>query len=142
MPTIDDFMKFEFKVAKIVEAADHPNADKLVVLKIDVGETEEIGGANDQSPEQDPSQETEGAIHESPIQDQTPQPKLKQIVAGIKKSYKAEDLVGKQIVVVNNLEPAVLRGVESNGMLLAASDDDGICIVSPERPMKPGSRVK
>jgi methionyl-tRNA synthetase len=67
----------------------------------------------------------------------------RQIVAGIGKFYTPEQLVGKSIVVVVNLEPAKLMGVESNGMLLAASDDTGkIVIVSPEQEIKVGSRVK
>ena len=68
--------------------------------------------------------------------------KTKQIVAGIKSSYGREDLIGRQVVVVDNLEPAVLRGVESQGMLLAASDENGIAIVSPAREVQPGSIVK
>jgi len=68
--------------------------------------------------------------------------KTKQLVAGIKSSYKKEELVGKQVIVVDNLEPAILRGVESQGMLLAASDEAGISIILPERKMKLGSIVK
>jgi len=68
--------------------------------------------------------------------------RTKQIVAGIKKSYQKEDLIGKQVVVIDNLDPAVLRGVESQGMLLAASDEEGIVIVSPQRKVKLGSIVK
>ncbi len=68
--------------------------------------------------------------------------KTKQIVAGIKSSYSKEELVGKQVIVVENLEPAILRGVESQGMLLAASDETGIFIISPERKVKLGSIVK
>jgi len=68
--------------------------------------------------------------------------KTKQIVAGIKGSYSKEDLVGKQVVLVDNLEPAMLRGVESQGMLLAGQDEAGIVIVSPERKMITGSIVK
>lgn len=135
MPTIDDFMKFEFKVAKIVEVEDHPNADRLYVIKIDTGMTAEQNIAPENKDANDPVE----APHATP---QQPEPILKQVVAGIKKSYKKEDLIGKYVVVVDNLEPAVLRGVESQGMLLAASDDEGISIVSPERPVKPGSRVK
>ncbi len=106
MATIEDFKKLELKIAQIKEVNDHPNADKLYIITIDLGD------------------------------------KTKQIVAGIKMSYKKEDLVGKQVVVVDNLEPAVLRGVESQGMLLAASDKSGITIVSPERKMDLGSIVK
>ncbi len=64
------------------------------------------------------------------------------MVAGIKSSYQKEELLGKQVIVVDNLEAAVLRGVESQGMLLAASDETGIAIISPERKIKPGSIIK
>lgn len=65
------------------------------------------------------------------------------VVAGIGKAYTPEELVGKSIVVVANLEPAKLMGVESQGMLLAASDDEGrLSIISPEREVKTGARVK
>lgn len=130
MPTIDDFIKFEFKIARIVEAQDHPNADRLLVLKVDVGETEP-------QPENIVPEGTPEPVNAVPV------PKLKQLVAGIKKSYSKEDLVGKYIVVVNNLEPAVLRGVESQGMLLAATGADGMPIlISPEKPVEPGAKVK
>jgi len=106
MVTIDDFKKLELKVAKIKEVEDHPHADKLYIIIIDLGD------------------------------------KTKQIVAGLKGSYPKEDLVGKQVVVVDNLEPALLRGIESQAMLLAASDDKGICIITPERQVQLGSKVK
>ena len=85
---------------------DHPNADKLYVIIVEVGD------------------------------------KTKQIVAGIKNSYKKEDLIGREVVLVDNLDPAVIRGVESNGMLLAASDDKGISIVAPDRLVALGSIVQ
>ncbi|HOU36435.1 MAG TPA: methionine--tRNA ligase subunit beta [Candidatus Omnitrophota bacterium] len=66
----------------------------------------------------------------------------RQIVAGIKRGYSKEELIGKYIVLVSNLAPAVLRGVESQGMLLAASDEDTIAVLSPDKPVKPGSRIK
>ncbi len=67
----------------------------------------------------------------------------RQIVAGIGKKYKPEDLVGRMIVVVANLKPAKLMGVESNGMLLAASGEDGEpFLLMPEEGAKPGYRVK
>ncbi|MFA4842743.1 MAG: methionine--tRNA ligase subunit beta [Candidatus Omnitrophota bacterium] len=106
MATIEDFKKLEFKIALIKEVMDHPNADRLYIITLDLGD------------------------------------RAKQVVAGIKGSYQKEDLVGKQVVVVDNLEPAVLRGVESQGMILAASDEEGIAIVSPGRSMKLGSIVK
>ena len=63
-------------------------------------------------------------------------------MAGIKKFYSPEDLEGKQIIVVSNLEPAKLRGVESQGMLLAALEEDGsITLVTTDRPVKEGSKI-
>jgi methionyl-tRNA synthetase len=106
MPSIKDFQNFELIIAQIKEVKEHPNADKLYVLKIDTG-TEE-----------------------------------KQIVAGIRGSYAKQALIGRKIVVINNLEPAVLRGEESHGMLLAASDENGISILEPDHNVKIGSRVK
>lgn len=67
----------------------------------------------------------------------------RQLVAGIRAHYEPQDLIGKQIVVVANLEPATLRGVENQGMLLAASDSEGrLAIVVPERPVACGAQVK
>ena len=105
MIAIDEFRKIEIKVATIKHAEPHPNADRLLVLKIDLGSEE------------------------------------RQLVAGIKEHYIAEDLIGRQIVVVTNLEPAKLRGVESQGMLLAATDNDRIVILNPEKPVSPGAKV-
>ena len=107
MVTYEEFKKLEIKVARIKEVTEHPNADKLYVIKIDLGDSCE-----------------------------------KQIVAGIRNSYKPEDLLGKEVVVINNLEPAVIRGVESQAMLLAASDESGISILIPHREVKIGSIVK
>lgn len=67
----------------------------------------------------------------------------RQIVAGIGRAYRPEELIGKKIVVVTNLQPAKLMGVESQGMLLAASDDEGrLSIITPDRDIKEGSKVK
>ena len=108
VPTVkyDDFAKLDLRVARVLEAREHPNASKLLLLKIRVGSVE------------------------------------KQIVAGIKGHYEPAKLVGTQIVVVNNLEPAMIRGEESNGMLLAGSDDSGVVLVRPERELAEGSKVK
>lgn len=66
----------------------------------------------------------------------------RQIVAGIKKQYLAKDLIGKEIAVITNLEPRLVMGVESNGMLLAASGDAGPVILMPEKEVPPGSGIK
>jgi methionyl-tRNA synthetase len=104
--SIDDFRKIELKVATIKSAEAHPNADKLLVLQIDLGGEQ------------------------------------RQICAGIRNSYTPEELVGKQIVVVANLETAKLRGLESQGMLLAASDDGRVIIMTPEKSVQAGAQVK
>ena len=106
MISLEEFKKLELKVGEIKDVQDHPNADRLYVVTVDLGD------------------------------------RTKQLVAGIKLYYKKEDLIGKQVVVVDNLASALLRGVESQGMLLAASDDTGIVIISPQRNVKPGSTVK
>ena len=66
---------------------------------------------------------------------------LRQIVAGIGTVYASELLVGKQIIVVANLEPRKLKGLESNGMLLAASDEDGSVLIAPESEVEPGTGI-
>lgn len=104
--TIEDFAKVELKIGKIIHAERVPKSDKLIKMKIDIGEE-------------------------------------RQVVAGIGKSYSPEDLIGKKIVLVVNLKPAKLMGVESHGMLLAATDDSGNpTILLPDRDVKEGARVK
>ncbi len=104
--SIDEFRKIDLKVATIKAAEAHPNADKLLVLQIDIGGEQ------------------------------------RQICAGIRNSYTPEELIGKQIIVVANLETAKLRGMESQGMLLAASDGDRVIIMTPEKPVQVGAQVK
>jgi methionine--tRNA ligase beta chain len=105
MISIDEFRKLDLKIATIKSAEPHPNADKLMVLQVDLGAEE------------------------------------RQICAGIRDHYAAEELVGRQIVVVANLETAKLRGLESQGMLLAASDEGRVIILTPEKPVPAGSKV-
>ncbi len=105
--SIDDFMKVELRVAKVLEAEPVPKSKKLMKLKVDVG-TEQ-----------------------------------RTIVAGIAEAYQAEQLVGRTIAIVFNLKPAKLMGVESNGMVLAASVGDGRpVLVSFEQEVAPGARVR
>jgi len=104
--SIDDFKKIELKVATIKAAEPHPNADKLMVLQIDLGNEE------------------------------------RQICAGIRNQYTPAELIGKQIVVVANLATAKLRGMESQGMLLAASSGDQVIVMTPDKPTLAGSKVK
>ena len=67
---------------------------------------------------------------------------VRQIVAGIRRAYTPEQLVGRKIVLIANLEPAVIRGETSNGMLLAASDAMTLSVLSPEKDVAVGSVVK
>jgi len=105
--TFDDFAKLDLRVGRVIEAKEHPNADKLLVLKVDLGREQ------------------------------------RQIVAGIRGHYQAADLVGRQIVVVANLAPRKMRGEESQGMLLAASNDDKakVIVISPSAEIECGARV-
>ena len=64
------------------------------------------------------------------------------IVSGIKEWKTPEELVGKQLPYIVNLAPRMLRGVESQGMLLAASDEEGVALLQPERKVPPGTKLK
>ncbi len=65
----------------------------------------------------------------------------RQIVSGIAEHYSPEDLVGREIIVIYNLEPRILKGVESNGMLLAASGEGFISLLQPDQEVPPGSKI-
>ncbi len=67
---------------------------------------------------------------------------LRQIVAGIAQHYTPEQLIGKKVVIVANLKPATIRGVESRGMLLAASNETGLSIITLDRELTAGAKVK
>jgi len=101
----DEFAKIDLRVAKILEASAVPKSNKLVKLRIDLGEE-------------------------------------RTIVAGIGKDYKPEELVGKSIIVVANLKPAKLMGVESHGMLLATDGVDGLTLIGFDKAPKTGARVR
>jgi len=105
--SFEDFTKLDLRVAKILEAQDHPNADRLLVLKVDLG-TEQ-----------------------------------RQLVAAIKGHYKPDELAGKSIVMVANLAPRAMRGVESQGMLLAAVTEgqQQIVLITTEGDVPPGTKV-
>ncbi len=64
------------------------------------------------------------------------------VVAGIAQHYKAEDLVGKRVVIVANLAPAKLRGVTSHGMILAAVDENGLGVLTVDRDLPPGTQAR
>ncbi len=66
----------------------------------------------------------------------------RQVVAGLRAYYKPEDLVGRTVAFVANLQPAMLRGVESQGMILAADDGKGVAFLTPEKELPPGSKIR
>ena len=66
----------------------------------------------------------------------------RQIVAGIAESYSVESIVGKTIIIVANLEPVTIRGIESDGMLLAVQSDQGYQLITADKDVKPGIRVE
>ncbi len=106
MASLEDFQRIHLRVGTVVSAELHPNADRLLVLQVDLG-TEK-----------------------------------RQVVAGIRHAYEPSTLVGKQVIVVTNLKPAVLRGIESQGMALAASADATVALLTTDRPVPVGSLVK
>ncbi len=106
MISFEDFKKIELKTAKIIEAKDVEGSEKIVQLKVQIGEEE------------------------------------RQILAGIKKNYSLESLIGKTIIVVTNLAPKNLMGLESNGMLLAASLNGEPVLLTTEKEVEPGCEVR
>jgi len=67
---------------------------------------------------------------------------IRQIVAGIAKYYRPEDLIGKEIVVISNLEPKIIFGLESKGMLLAADNKGEPVLLIPEKEVPPGTKIR
>jgi methionyl-tRNA synthetase len=104
----ETFMEVDLRVGKIMSVEDHPNADRLYVVKIDDGSDAE-----------------------------------RTICAGLKKYYQPEEMVGKSVVFVANLKPRPLRGVTSEGMMLAADDgQDGVRLVTIDGDIATGSQVR
>ncbi len=103
----EDFARLDLRVGEVVQARPHPNADRLLILQVDLGQ---LG--------------------------------RRQIIAGIREHYTCEELVGTQVVVLANLEEALLRGEESQGMLLAADSPQGPVLLRPHKPCPPGTTVK
>ncbi|MBT3691560.1 methionine--tRNA ligase subunit beta [Candidatus Woesearchaeota archaeon] len=100
-----DWQNLDLRVAEVLDVEDHPDADKLYVLRVKIGDEE------------------------------------KTIVAGVKQHYSKEELIGKKIIVFTNLKPIVLRGVKSEGMLLAASEVDEVVLLTPDRDINSGAKI-
>ncbi len=104
--TIDDFARMDLRVAEVISCEKMPKADKLLVLRLKVGDSERT------------------------------------VVSGIAQYYQPEDLIGKKVVLVANLKPTKLRGTLSEGMILAASDDERVEVLMVHSEIPSGSRVK
>lgn len=114
MISFEEFKKLDIRIGKTLKAQPIAGADKLLRLEIDLGADPSTGSG----------QET------------------RQIVAGVAQYYTPDSLVGREIVIVANLEPRVLKGVESQGMLLAADDNGAPVLLAPDREVPPGSIVR
>lgn len=104
-----DWQKLDIRVGKILKVEDHPKADKLYVMEVDINEE-----------------------------------KPRTIVAGLKNHYTKEQLKNKLGIFITNLEPREVRGVKSDGMTLAAVDDNEsiITILQPEKDIEIGSKIR
>jgi len=103
--SFEEWKKVDLRIAKIIDVKDHPNADKLYVIKVSLGNEERT------------------------------------IVAGIKPWYKKEELIGKKIVIVANLQPKNLRGIESRGMLLAAEYENSVVLLTIDKDIPEGAKI-
>lgn len=113
MISFDDFKKLDLRVARVLTAEEIEGTDKLLRLEIDLGDPLAGSGLG-----------------------------KRYIVSGIKENYKPEDLIGREIIVVANLEARLIKGVESNGMLLAAHDEEGLpVLLRPDKDVAPGSKI-
>ena len=106
MIPFNDWKKLDIRVGKILDVQDHPNAGKLFVFKVDIGN------------------------------------ETRNIVAGIKNYYKKTELKGKKVIVFTNLEQKELRGIKSEGMILAAVKDDKVILITPDEDIKEGAVVQ
>jgi methionyl-tRNA synthetase len=126
----DEFKKMDMRVGTIREVTPVPDTDKLLKCMIDFGETEEVAGED----VEDLGGEVEKII----------KPKLRQIVSGIREFYpEYEKLVGKQVLYIVNLEPRMIKGIESQGMLMAVDGKDGTPVfMTPEVEVNPGTKIR
>ncbi len=105
MINFEEFKKVDLRIGKIIEAENIENSNKLLNLKVDIGD------------------------------------EIRQILSGIAEYYKKEDLIGKEVVVVINLEPKKMMGIESQGMVLAATGKEEPILLVPEKEAGAGSKI-
>lgn len=123
MISIDDFSKIELRAGKILSAEKVPDTDKLLKLSVDMAETTEV-------------------VDEAG--NKTATPKYRQILSGISMYFPdPQVLVGKTVMFVANLEPRTIRGLESQGMILAVSTPEGgFSLLEPNSTIPPGTKAK
>lgn len=112
--TIKDFQKLDFHIGRVSGAIRIEGSDKLLLLQVDLGEVADGDGI-------------ETVSH------------LRQVVAGVGKVYDPEWLVGKQVIILANLKPRMILGVESQGMLIAVDGDNGPVLIIPEKEVRDGA---
>lgn len=119
MINIDDFKKVDIAVGKILTAEKVPDTDKLLRLSVDLGPAPELAGREEKRD-------------------------IRQIISGIALYFpNIEDVVGKKCMFVTNLEPRMIRGLESQGMILAVSTPDGkFSFLTPDEEIPVGTRAK
>jgi methionine--tRNA ligase beta chain len=110
--SFEDFIKLDIRIGKIVSAEKVEGSDKLIKLEVDFGI------------------------------DESGQSIKRQILAGIGKIYAPEQLLGKECPFAYNLAPRMLKGLESQGMILCPSDDGNPVLLHPDKEISPGSIVK
>lgn len=106
MISFDDFNKLDIRIGTIIEAESVPETDKLLKLKIDLGDEQ------------------------------------RELVAGIAETYKPEEIIGKQVPILTNLEPKTIKGIESKGMILAIDIDGKATLLHPDKKVPNGSKIR
>ncbi len=125
--TIDDFQKIEIRLGTVLSVAVVEGADKLYILQVDFGLKRPVD--NGRSPDH-----SESGLRE--------EKDIRQILSGIREFVKEEELLNKQFPFVTNLAPRMLRGHESQGMILAGSDESGLALLNPTKHLVNGTRLR
>ncbi len=113
MIQFDDFKKVEIRVAKVISCERVEGSEKLLKLIVDCGDKDEAN-----------------------------LPAVRQVLAGVGKVYTPEEMIGRQIIVVANLQPRMMMGLESQGMLLAADSPEGPVLLCPDKEVVHGAEIR
>ena len=111
--SFEEFKKVNLRVGKVLAAQRVEGSEKLLKLSVDIGEKDEAGVS-----------------------------KTRQILAGVGKVYSPEDMMGRNIIIVANLAPRMMMGLESQGMLLAADSPEGPILLRPDHEVIPGAEIR